>query len=53
LTPKKLAKWEKTRDIPAEIVRGLKQMRAGRAAREHGFKLTASLVGVREKSRHS
>jgi putative transcriptional regulator len=43
LTPKELAKWEKTRDIPAEIVRGLKQMRGGRAAREHRFKIPEAL----------
>jgi putative transcriptional regulator len=43
LTPKELAKWEKTRDIPAETVRGLKQMRSGRAAREHHSEIPEAL----------
>ena len=35
LSPKELAKWEASRDIGAEILRGLKQVRSGRATRVH------------------
>ena len=43
LTPKELAKWEKSRDIPAEIVRGLKQILEGRAARKHHIEIPEAL----------
>jgi putative transcriptional regulator len=43
MSAKDLARWEKTRDIPAEIERGLKQARGGHAAREHAFKMSEAL----------
>jgi putative transcriptional regulator len=43
LSPKELAKWEATRDIAAEIRRGLKQARRGKAAREHRIDVPEAL----------
>jgi len=43
LSPRELAKWEKTRDIAAEIARGMRQVRSGRAARVHHVKVTEAL----------
>jgi putative transcriptional regulator len=43
LSPKELAKWEATRDIAAEIRRGLKQARRGKATREHRIDVPEAL----------
>lgn len=43
LSPKDLAKWEASRDIGAEIRRGLKQVQGGRAAREHHIEVPKAL----------
>ena len=43
LSPKELAKWEASRDIGAEIRRGLKQAHGGRAAREHPIDVPKAL----------
>lgn len=43
LSSKELAKWEAGRDIGAEIRRGLKQARGGRAAREHHIDVPKAL----------
>jgi putative transcriptional regulator len=43
LSPKELAKWEASRDIGAEIRRGLKQVRSGRAARAHRIEVPKAL----------
>ena len=43
LSPKELAKWEASRDIGAEIRRGLKQARSGRAGRVHHIEVPQAL----------
>ncbi len=43
LSAKELAKWEASRDIGAEIRRGLKQVRGGHAAREHHVEVPEAL----------
>jgi putative transcriptional regulator len=43
LSPKELAKWEASRDIGAEIRRGLKQVRSGRATRVHHIEIPQAL----------
>jgi putative transcriptional regulator len=43
LSPKALARWEASRDIGAEILRGLKQMRTGKATRVHHIKVPEAL----------
>lgn len=43
LSSKELAKWEASRDIGAEIGRGLKQARSGRAARVHHIEVPEAL----------
>ncbi len=35
LSPRELAKWEKTRNLGEELLRGVQQMKSGRASREH------------------
>lgn len=43
LSPKALAKWEASRDIAAEIKRGMREVRAGRATRVHHVEVPAAL----------
>jgi putative transcriptional regulator len=43
LSTKELAKWEASRDIGAEIRRGLKQARSGRGSRVHHIAVPEAL----------
>lgn len=43
LSSKDLAKWEASRDIGAEIRRGLEQVHGSRAAREHRIEVPKAL----------
>ena len=49
MTEKQLAKWEKTRSIGAEILGGIREIKAGRAARRFTVE-SYPLVRAREKS---
>jgi len=39
LKPKELKKWEASRDLVAEIERSIREMKVGKAAREHYVKV--------------
>jgi putative transcriptional regulator len=43
LTPKELKKWEASRDLAAELERSVREMKAGKAAREHRIKIPEAL----------
>ena len=43
LTPKALKKWEASRDMVAELERSVREMKAGKAAREHRIKIPEAL----------
>jgi putative transcriptional regulator len=43
LTPKELKKWEARRDMVAELERSVREMKAGKAAREHRIKIPEAL----------
>ena len=43
LSPRELKKWEAGRDLAAELERSVRQMKAGRAAREHHVKVPEAL----------
>ncbi len=43
LTPKELKKWEASRDMVAELERSVREMKAGKAAREHRVKIPEAL----------
>ena len=43
LTPKELKKWEASRDMVAELERSVREMKAGKAAREHRIKIPEAL----------
>jgi putative transcriptional regulator len=43
LTPKELKKWEASRDMVAELERSVREMKAGKAPREHRIKIPEAL----------
>jgi putative transcriptional regulator len=43
LTAKELAKWEKSRDIGAELLQAVREMKAGKAAHAHRVKVSEVL----------
>ena len=43
LSPKALKKWEASRDLAAEIAQSVREMKAGKAAREHRTKIPEAL----------
>jgi putative transcriptional regulator len=43
LSPKALKKWEASRDLAAEIAQSVREMKAGKAAREHRIKIPEAL----------
>jgi len=43
LSPKALKKWEASRDLAAEIAQSVREMKAGKAAREHRVKIPEAL----------
>jgi putative transcriptional regulator len=43
LSPKALKKWEESRDLAAEIAQSVREMKAGKAAREHRIKIPEAL----------
>jgi putative transcriptional regulator len=43
LSPKELKKWEASRDLVAELERSVREMKAGKAAREHRIKISEAL----------
>jgi len=43
LTAKELTKWEKSRDIGAELLQAVRQMKAGKAAHVHRVKVSEVL----------
>ena len=49
MTEKQLAKWEKSRNIGQEILRGIRDIKAGRAGRRFTAR-TYAIVRAREKS---
>lgn len=49
MTEKKLAKWEKSRDIGREIVDGIRDIKAGRVGRRYTIE-SFPIVRAREKS---
>ncbi len=49
MTEKQLAKWEKARDVGAELLRGVRDLKAGRTGRRFTVD-SFSIVRAREKS---
>jgi putative transcriptional regulator len=43
LSPNALKKWEASRDLAAEIAQSVREMKAGKAAREHRIKIPEAL----------
>jgi len=43
LSPKALKKWEASRDLAAEIAQSVREMKGGKAAREHRVKIPDAL----------
>jgi putative transcriptional regulator len=43
LSPKELKKWEASRDLVAELEQSVREMKAGKAAREHRIKIPEAL----------
>jgi putative transcriptional regulator len=43
LSAKALKKWEASRDLAAEIAQSVREMKAGKAAREHRIKIPEAL----------
>lgn len=43
LSPKALKKWEASRNLAAEIEQSVREMKAGKAAREHRIKIPEAL----------
>jgi putative transcriptional regulator len=43
LSPKALKKWEASRDLAVEIAQSVREMKAGKAVREHRIKIPEAL----------
>jgi putative transcriptional regulator len=43
LSPSELKKWEANRDLAAEIAQSVREMKAGKATREHRIKIPEAL----------
>jgi len=43
LAPKELKKWEASRDLAAELAQSVREMKAGKAAREHRIQIPDAL----------
>jgi putative transcriptional regulator len=43
LSPRALKKWEASRDLVAELERSVREMKAGKATREHRIKIPEAL----------